>query len=36
MKTMKKFKLTLAYDIEKEANWLTEMSAKGFHFYKYR
>lgn len=33
---MKKFKLTLAYDIEKEAKWLTDMSAKGFHFYKYR
>ena len=35
MKTMKKFKFTLANDIEKEANWLTEMSAKGFHFFKY-
>ncbi|CEG23782.1 hypothetical protein BN1080_02787 [Planococcus massiliensis] len=33
---MKKFNFTLAYDIEKEAKWLTDMSAKGFHFYKYR
>lgn len=36
MKTMKKFKLSLANDIEKEAIWLTEMSAKGFHFFKYK
>ncbi|ALS79565.1 DUF2812 domain-containing protein [Planococcus kocurii] len=36
MKTMKKFKLSLANDIEKEANWLTEMSAKGWHFVKYK
>ncbi|MCJ1910019.1 DUF2812 domain-containing protein [Planococcus ruber] len=33
---MKKFNFTLAYDIEKEAKWLTDLSAKGFHFYKYR
>lgn len=36
MKTIKKFKLSLANDIEKEAKWLTEMSAKGFHFFKYK
>ncbi len=36
MKTMKRFKLSLANDIEKEANWLTEMSAKGWHFFKYK
>lgn len=36
MKTMKKFKLSLANDIEKEAKWLTEMSARGFHFFKYK
>lgn len=35
MKTMKKFKFTLANDIDKDEEWLTEMSAKGFHFYKY-
>ena len=36
MKTIKKFKLSLANDIEKEAKWLTEMSAKGFHFSNYK
>ena len=36
MKTIKKFKLSLAYDIEKEAKWLTELSSKGFHFFKYK
>lgn len=36
MKTIKKFKLVLANNIEQEANWLTEMSAKGLHFYKYK
>lgn len=36
MKTVKKFKLILANNIEHEANWLTEMSAKGFHFFKYK
>lgn len=36
MKTIKKFKLSLANDIEKEAKWLTEMSANGFHFFKYK
>ena len=36
MKTMKKFKLTLSNDIDKEEKWLTEMSTKGFHFFKYK
>lgn len=35
MKTFKKFRLSLANDIDKEEEWLTEMSAKGFHFFKY-
>lgn len=35
MKTFKKFKIALANDIDKEEEWLTEMSAKGFQFYKY-
>ena len=35
MKKLKKFKISLANDIDKEEQWLTEMSAKGFHFYKY-
>src|SRR5690606_26229787 len=35
MKTFKKFKIALANDIDKEEKWLTEMSAKGAHFYKY-
>ena len=35
MTTIKKFRLTLAYDLDKEAVWLTEMSSKGFHFFKY-
>lgn len=35
MNTIKKFKLSLANDIDKEEKWLTDMSAKGFHFYKY-
>ena len=36
MKTMKKFKRSLTIDAEKEAKWLTDMSAKGFHFFKYK
>lgn len=36
MKTSKKFKFTLANDIDKEEKWLTEMSAKGYQFFKYR
>lgn len=36
MKTSKKFNLILANDIDKEEQWLTEMSAKGFHFFKYK
>lgn len=35
MKTFKKFRIALANDLDKEEEWLTEMSAKGFHFYKY-
>lgn len=35
MTTIKKFRLSLAYDMDKEAEWLTEMSAKGFHFFKF-
>ncbi len=35
MKTLKKFKISLANDIDKEEEWLTEMSAKGFQFFKY-
>ncbi|MEN2768921.1 DUF2812 domain-containing protein [Ornithinibacillus xuwenensis] len=34
--TKKKFKLFLAYDVEKEEKWLTEMSTKGLHLKKYR
>lgn len=36
MKTIKKFKIFLANEIEKEEKWLTEMSSKGFHFFKYK
>lgn len=36
MKTVKKFKLILANNIEHEANWLTEMSEKGLHFFNYK
>lgn len=36
MKTIKKFKILLANDIEKEANWLTDMSSKELQFLKYR
>ncbi|MCM3611764.1 DUF2812 domain-containing protein [Planococcus sp. MERTA32b] len=36
MKTFKKFKISLANDMDKEEQWLTEMSAKGYHCYKYR
>ena len=36
MKSIKKFKIFLANDIEKEAKWLTEMSSKGLHFFKYK
>lgn len=32
---MKKFKISLANDLDKEARWLTEMSSKGFQFFKY-
>lgn len=35
MTTVKKFRLTLAYDLDKESEWLTKMSANGFHFFKY-
>ena len=34
--TIKKFKLFLASNIEKEEQWLTEMSRKGLHLNKYR
>ncbi|SET02934.1 Protein of unknown function [Oceanobacillus limi] len=34
--TVKKFKLFLASSIEKEEQWLTEMSQKGLHFTRYR
>lgn len=34
--TIKRFRLFLASDVEKEEKWLTEMSSKGFHFYKFR
>lgn len=34
--TIKKFKLFLASDVQKEEQWLTEMSRKGLHFTKYR
>ena len=30
--TIKKMKIYLATDIDKEADWLTDMSNKGFHF----
>lgn len=33
---IKKFKLFLASDVQKEEQWLTEMSSKGLHFTKYR
>ncbi|OMP66016.1 DUF2812 domain-containing protein [Domibacillus epiphyticus] len=33
---VKKFKLFLASNVEKEAEWLTDMSKKGLHFKKYR
>ncbi|MGI2328986.1 DUF2812 domain-containing protein [Planococcus sp. YIM B11945] len=36
MKTLKKFKLFLSADLEKEAEWLTQMSEKGFHFVKHK
>ena len=31
--TIKKMKIYLATDIDKEADWLTDMSNKGFHFF---
>ncbi|MBS4201841.1 DUF2812 domain-containing protein [Bacillus sp. FJAT-49732] len=34
--TVKKFKLFLASDVEKEEQWLTELSSKGLHLIKYR
>ncbi|SHF72160.1 DUF2812 domain-containing protein [Ornithinibacillus halophilus] len=34
--TIKKFKIFLASNIEKEEKWLTEMSNKGLHLTKYR
>ncbi|MBS4196776.1 DUF2812 domain-containing protein [Lederbergia citri] len=34
--TVKKFKFFLASDLEKEEQWLTEMSRNGLHFTKYR
>ncbi|WP_047986541.1 DUF2812 domain-containing protein [Ornithinibacillus californiensis] len=34
--TVKKFRLRTAPDIEKEEQWLTEMSRKGLHLQKYR
>ncbi|CAM4106476.1 Protein of uncharacterised function (DUF2812) [Lederbergia lenta] len=34
--TIKRFKLFLASSIEKEEEWLTEMSKRGLHFKKYR
>jgi hypothetical protein len=34
--TIKKMKIYLATDIDKEADWLTDMSNKGFHFFKYK
>ncbi|WP_096270756.1 DUF2812 domain-containing protein [Paucisalibacillus globulus] len=34
--TVKKFKIWLAPDINKEEEWLTEMSQKGLHLQKYR
>lgn len=36
MTTIKKFKISLANDMDKEEKWLTEMSAKGYQFFKYR
>ncbi|WP_050182328.1 DUF2812 domain-containing protein [Domibacillus robiginosus] len=33
--TIKKIRLFLASNIEKEEKWLTDMSSKGFHFQKY-
>lgn len=36
MKTIKKFNILLANDLDREEKWLTEMSAKGFQFYKYK
>ncbi|MBS4209259.1 DUF2812 domain-containing protein [Bacillus sp. FJAT-50079] len=34
--TIKKFKLFLASDVEKEEQWLTDMSRKGLHLINYR
>lgn len=34
--TVKKFRLFLASDVQKEEKWLTEMSAEGLHFRKNR
>lgn len=33
---IKKFRLFLPSDVEKEEQWLTEMSAQGYHFFKLR
>jgi len=33
---MKKLKFFLASEIDKEAEWLTDMSEQGLHFYKYK
>ena len=33
--TIKKMKIYLATDIDKEADWLTDMSNKGFHFFHF-
>lgn len=34
--TIKKFRLFIASNVEKEEQWLTEMSRQGKHFYKHR
>lgn len=34
--TIKKLKVYLATDIDKESAWLTHMSSKGFHFFEYK
>ncbi|WP_430789614.1 DUF2812 domain-containing protein [Virgibacillus flavescens] len=34
--TVKRFRLFIASDVQKEEKWLTEMSRRGLHFYKYR
>lgn len=34
--TIKKFRLFIASNVEKEEQWLMEMSHQGLHFYKYR